>query len=387
MSKPPVLRRHKPSGRAYAIIDGKRRYFGKWTVDGPEPAAVEAYARTIAERAVHGDAPADSSDMTVAEIAASFMTWAEAYYSAGERDRVRLVLCDLASLYGSIPASDFGPKALIALREVWVRRGYTRPTCNAYSGMIRRVFKWAGERELVSGSILHNLQCVSGPRKGRTAAPEREPVRPVAMAHVKATLDELGDVVADMVRVQLLSGCRPAEVCELRRCDFDTSGDVWTATIPRHKGAWRGNLRSIYFGPEAIRVLRSYLVRVEAEGYLFDPRHAIAVEAAKAPTHRRPDAPPNLRQTDRTVRPKYDTNSYRRAISRAVDRVNAQRPAGERIPRWSPNQLRHARATELRKTFGIEAARLILGHSEVETTQIYAEADHEKALDIMRRIG
>ena len=31
--------------------------------------------------------------------------------------------------------------------------------------------------------------------------------------------------------------------------------------------------------------------------------------------------------------------------------------------RWSPNQLRHAAATEVRKQFGLEAAQIILGHS------------------------
>ena len=55
--------------------------------------------------------------------------------------------------------------------------------------------------------------------------------------------------------------------------------------------------------------------------------------------------------------------------------------------RWSPNQLRHNAATFLRKEFGIDAARVILGHRSPATTEIYAELDHAKALEIMSKVG
>jgi integrase len=57
------------------------------------------------------------------------------------------------------------------------------------------------------------------------------------------------------------------------------------------------------------------------------------------------------------------------------------------IPRWSPNQLRHAAASEIRKNFGLEAAQVVLGHRKADTTQIYAERDLAKAADIMREVG
>jgi site-specific recombinase XerC len=63
-------------------------------------------------------------------------------------------------------------------------------------------------------------------------------------------------------------------------------------------------------------------------------------------------------------------------------------PVDERlIPRWSPNRLRHARATEIRAQFGIESASTVLGHANVKTTEIYAEKDLQQAAEIMRRIG
>ena len=57
------------------------------------------------------------------------------------------------------------------------------------------------------------------------------------------------------------------------------------------------------------------------------------------------------------------------------------------VHRWSPNQLRHTKGTELRQRYGIEAARIVLGHSNTKTTEIYAERDLKKAKEIMQQIG
>jgi integrase len=59
----------------------------------------------------------------------------------------------------------------------------------------------------------------------------------------------------------------------------------------------------------------------------------------------------------------------------------------QRSHRWSPNQLRHAAATEIRKRFGIEAAQVALGHAKADVTQLYAERDLQKAESIMRQVG
>ena len=57
------------------------------------------------------------------------------------------------------------------------------------------------------------------------------------------------------------------------------------------------------------------------------------------------------------------------------------------MPPWSPNQLRHAAATAVRRAYGLEAAQLILGHQRADTTQIYAERDFSRAREIMRVVG
>ena len=44
-----------------------------------------------------------------------------------------------------------------------------------------------------------------------------------------------------------------------------------------------------------------------------------------------------------------------------------------RAHEWHPNQLRHSFATTVRATEGPEAAQVLLGHSHINTTEIYAE--------------
>jgi site-specific recombinase XerC len=54
---------------------------------------------------------------------------------------------------------------------------------------------------------------------------------------------------------------------------------------------------------------------------------------------------------------------------------------------WGPNRLRHRAASFLRKEFGLEAARVILGHTSSAVTEIYAEMDQKKAAEIMGAVG
>ena len=54
---------------------------------------------------------------------------------------------------------------------------------------------------------------------------------------------------------------------------------------------------------------------------------------------------------------------------------------------WHPNQLRHTAGTRIRAAYGIELARIILGHSSAVTSEIYAEIDREKAKQAIEKLG
>ncbi len=92
---------------------------------------------------------------------------------------------------------------------------------------------------------------------------------------------------------------------------------------------------------------------------------------------------------------RYDVASYRRAIARACRQADADaheadpgvKPDVVIVPQWHPHQLRHNAATFLRKEFGLEVARVVLGHGSPAITETYAELDHAKAVDAIGRVG
>ena len=54
---------------------------------------------------------------------------------------------------------------------------------------------------------------------------------------------------------------------------------------------------------------------------------------------------------------------------------------------WHPHQLRHNAATELRKEFTLETARIILGHHSAAVTEVYAERDEQEAIEAITKVG
>ena len=261
------------------------------------------------------------------------------------------------------------------------------------------MFKWAAAEEIVPGGVYHALRTVEGLRKGRTPAHETKPVLPVGDAVVEATLPHLSVVVADMVRFQRLTGARPGEVCMIRPCDVDRDGEIWLYRPASHKVEHFGRERIIYVGPQAQDVLRSYLLQ-DSEAHCFSPAESEQKRHVEMRQRRRTRVQPS-QQHRRKTRPKrvpraaYDANSYARAVKRAVRKANKARMeeaadmgiAPILLPHWHPNQLRHSKATEIRRQFGLEAAQVILGHAKADVTQTYAERDSALAVEVSRRIG
>jgi site-specific recombinase XerD len=167
-----------------------------------------------------------------------------------------------------------------------------------------------------------------------------------------------------------------------------------------HKTKWRGHQKLVPLGPKAQRILRRFLDR-DPQTYLFSPqeseewRRANRAKRCKA-ERKTPVYPSELRSREKAKaarenrKPKrikherYDTASYRRAITYGVERANK---AGAVIGHWHPNQLRHSRGTEVRKKYGIEAAQVVLGHARADVTQVYAEKNLDLAKAIAKEAG
>jgi integrase len=168
--------------------------------------------------------------------------------------------------------------------------------------------------------MYHGLMAVSGLRKGRSEAREPDPVMPVDDATVQATLPHLSPVVADMIRFQRLTGCRPQDVCNLRPCDVDMTGDVWLYRPETHKTEHHDRDRVIPMGLKGQDILRQYLLR-EKEAHCFRPvdseknRHEARHANRSTPLlyGNRPGTN-RKRKPRRVAGERYTTDSYRRAI-------------------------------------------------------------------------
>ena len=118
------------------------------------------------------------------------------------------------------------------------------------------MFKWAVANELIPPPVYQGLMAVSGLRKGRSEAKESEPVRPVSQTDVDAAVAKLSPTIGAMVRIQLLTGARPGEICMMRTADIDQTGPVWVYHPEHHKTEIHGHSRTIHIGLRAQAVLR-----------------------------------------------------------------------------------------------------------------------------------
>lgn len=384
---------YKPhaSGQAYCRIDGKFHYLGKYG----SPESRGRYKAVLDEwRARQGGEVRWL--VTINELCLKFDEWAEAEYRrddgtpTGEYRNLRDAVRHLVRLHGRTRVCEFGPLKLKQVRQAMVDAGMVRTNINRQVDRVRRVFSWGVENELVPAEVLHALREVAGLRAGRKhGAKESEPVGPVSQADVAGTLPHLPATVRAMVQLQLLTGARPGEICNLRPCDVEklagATDGLWLYKPAQHKTKHRGKERRIYIGPQGQAVLRAFLEGRALEAPCFSPAESEALRSEERRASRRSPMTPSqaARQRQprrgRPPREHYTKDSYNRAIARACGKAG--------LPAWSPNQLRHSRATILRERYGIEAAQVVLGHSDAKTTEIYAERDFAMAARIMAEVG
>ena len=179
----------------------------------------------------------------------------------------------------------------------------------------------------------------------------------------------------------------------MRPCDIDMESDIWVYEPHEHKNKWRGHERKIPLGPKAQVLLRPFLDR-PLTTYFFSPKEAEEWRYAELRNNRKTPLTPSQRKRRPKRRPKkapgdrYKTSSYSQAISYGIKKANKDRKGKEPpIPHWFPLQLRHTRATEVRREYGLDAAQVTLGHARADVTQVYAERNLALATQIARERG
>jgi integrase len=383
---------HKSLGLGYVRLNGKMLYTGTWG----SPEAAQEYDRLIQEWIANGrqlpSQPARRGEATIDDLVAAFWVHAEEWYrrldgsQTGELKNIRYAVKPLRARYGRLPLSRFGPSELKAYREAIIDAGLCRNVVNAQVGIVKRIFNWAVEQELVESGVAFALSKVRHLPRGRTRARETERVKPTSEADMQAVLPHVSRQIAAMIQLQWLTGMRPGEVVSMRTMDLDMTGTIWVYTPAHHKNEHHGTDRFVPLGPKAQAIVRP-LLKLNREAFLFSPRDADAeLRALKARTRKTKVQPSQrarharaMANRRRKLNDRYSVVTYGGAIARACEKAE--------IPPWTANQLRHSAATRIRKEHGLEAARVILGHNSVTTTQIYAEVNREAAMRIMEQSG
>jgi integrase len=384
-SRIPKYRRHSQRNFGFVEMDGTRvRLPGRFGSEESR-ASYAAIVQEIAATPVTITLPANRAGLTsLNTLLLAYLDFAKSHYTnngsalSAEYHHYRGVARAVnQTKWGRLPLASFGPLALQEVRDEMVQIGWARKYTNAQTNRLRRVLTWGVSREVVPPNVLIAVRAVQPLLAGRTGAKESKPIPPVEQWALDETRKYLPPIIDTMVQVHALTGMRPQNICGMTPGQIDMTDDVWLY-IPRwHKSAWRDARPLIIpLGPLTQELIRPLLNRRD-EDHIFSPSEAY-LSAMK-------DRPYLGCKSRRTTL--FTPTTYRDSIHRAIDRANKTRPEDNKLPKWSPNQLRHLAATRIRSKYGTEAAQTVLGHSSLSTTEIYAERDLNLAQKVAFEMG
>ena len=264
---------------------------------------------------------------------------------------------------GDLPADAVTARDVYAVRSRMASSaGHKRRSINDALAWMRTLYRWASdpENEDVVGQLIPEecaarISLVRSLRRGRSPAPESDPVRGVDLADVRQTCLHLPHKYQAAIWTQYHAAMRPGEIVSLRKSELDTSSSPWIYRPRSHKCEHFGLTRIIALGPQAQDALLAWMGRVRGD---------VVFEGVA-----------NGRPTGQPIR----VSSYGRTITR-VNETHGLTP-------WTPHQLRHAAATHIERTKGKRAAQLMLGHASDRTTDIYIDPDTRQVARLAAELG
>lgn len=323
--------------------------------------------------------------------------------------------------YATIPANEFNNRHYKQCVETICKTAadtgrWNKSSVNKIIGMIHDIFRFGAEEAMCDESVLANIKTVRTYKMirkyGERIRPESE-MYVASQADIDAVLESTNPVLRTMIIVALETGMRPGELATLNK---DEINEHWQYIPVKHKNAFRGQLRSAIplntLCREALNALE--LIRPDKlNRYYFTVREAIAFnhqarrkelftpeivsvlnkpfgvcEAARkldvshtAITKWRKelqngDFSVNRFFNETKVRGSqlFNRNKFYRHLESACKKAGVQR--------FCPYSFRHKVGQEVRDKYGIEAASALLGHKQLNTTQLYAKKAEKLASEI-----
>lgn len=331
---------HRPSGQDRVIWNGRSIYLGKTG----SPEADANYRQVVKNIVTIGEAIAEPSRITCRFLADRFMVHTKESFPANSREPIayQRAMDLFVDALGDAPAESVTPAKFATMRDTWARSGKSVRTVNKHHCQVIAAFRWGVTVELVPAPVWHALQAVPRLKPRRSPAKDPREVGPVEWSQVEAIRDKVRPQVWAMILTQWHTGMRSGEMLAMTPGQIDG----WVYRPGRHKNAWRGHVREIPIGPKCREVMAPWL---EGKG------------------------------ADDNVFPGYSSQSYGRAVKRACEDA--------KVPHWHPHQIRHAYATRVRASHGLDAAQAILGHKHARVTEIYAAKSTGLAKLVSDEIG
>lgn len=401
MKRTPKLCHHKGTNRGYSTDPRTKKeiWFGPWGLKKTK----QAYLRWVSELLTEEVAPpaALEHEPVIADLVNAYIKHAVSYYRdpttgqpTSQLGVIKSALREL-ELYLEMKIKEFGPSTLLAVRSAIVNRDImpksdTTPkkklcisSVNGAITKIRQMFKLGVEWEIVPVEIYQALACVK-PLNWRTAPSLRNPekITPVPLHYFSLIMPHLKPLYQAVLKVHLATGMRVKELCEMRWSEItEVEPGLWCYTPSEHKNSHRGDDRRVYLKEDLIKLMKSVRKPLWDEdavwchrgvgrhagysGMITTDAYARAIEGAQK---------------------RYNEGRLVREAGARTDKKKLKYTSEKRKPmeHWTPLQIRHTVATQIRQTHGLEGAQAVLGHSSLDATQIYAEKRDDLARSVAR---
>jgi integrase len=332
----------------------------------------------LAQYRASADFPASPDAAERLERAAILLTAQNQTLYPGGPDYTELEASELTA-----PAFKAWRRWLVSLRSGDEKR-YSGTVISRLSRSVVAAYTWGVSEGIVKPDVVAALREVCRvPLVGAKSGAKRSPANP---AHLEAVIPHLPVSLQAVVQLQRITASRPAELLALTpgsvlragvadvpgfgRIDL---GELWVLPLTDHKNTGKGKYRAIWFFAEAQAILAPWL-EGDPEAPVFSPRAEQAARFELRRASRKSKVQPS--QVNRRVaKPKrapgqvWTSHAYNNALKRAC------RKAG--VPILTPYQIRHLGKNELTRRYGVEVARVMMGHEKTSTTDLYGGKDFE----------
>lgn len=305
--------------------------------------------------------------------------------------------------YCSWPVSDFGPDELLDVQKALIeyeyvqgktKKRYTRGGVNSAIRWICRIWKWGMGRQFITAEQVQGLEEIKALRMGDTESPDNPKRSRVTEVDFQKVVNAVSSVVGDMLKLIWQTAMRPYEVCDMRPYDILCDDpDCWLyipgrdqTPVGKHKTTRFERVKVIPLTQTCQEILISRIKDFDSKEYIFSPKAAMQeFFESKSAKRKTPLSYGNRPGTNKKTHPmikaseKYDHHALRNACKRGCLR------AGVEI--FVPYDLRRTKATGTRSILGKEAAKVLLGHTNTDTTDIYLLDEVQEAMKIAKLLA